>query len=59
MIYDLGFIFNQFIEPLPKTYAEWQRQVRDFMPSIFDTKVLSCQVGTFGKTELSHLFNKC
>lgn len=43
MIYDLGFVFNQFIGPLPSTFNQWSTQVESYFPSIYDTKVLSLE----------------
>lgn len=59
MIYDLGFIYNQFIDALPDNYLEFTKIWTEKFPSLYDTKVLSVATGAFGKTELSHLHWKC
>ena len=66
MIFDLGFIYRQFISAkldLPKTYAEFAKQWRSRFPhvDIYDTKVLaqSCGQNTFGQTQLKYLFDRC
>ena len=59
MIYDAAFIYNQFIDKLPNSYIEFSTKWRLAFPSLFDTKVLACDAGKFGKTDLSHLFYKC
>jgi poly(A)-specific ribonuclease len=56
MIYDLGFLFSQFVGPLPNTFKEWATHVEKAFPCLFDTKVLSCEAGDYGKTELSQMF---
>ena len=58
MIFDIGFIYRQFISKdfdMPKTYDEFSKQWRANIPSvIYDTKVLaeSCGTSIFGKTDL-------
>jgi len=63
MIYDLGFLFHQFIEPLPDTFKEWQVQVAKFFPYIYDTKVLSNDTTKFNRkferTELGFVYDRC
>ena len=56
MIYDMGFLFNQFVGPLPNTFKEWAEEVETSFPQIYDTKVLSLEAGDYGKTELGQLF---
>jgi len=52
MIYDLGFLYNQFLGSLPATFKEWAEKVEASFPSLYDTKVLSLEAGDYGKTEL-------
>ena len=65
MIYDIGFIYRQFISPdgsLPDTYAEFAKLWKKHFPQkIFDTKVLAAHCGKdiFGKTSLDLVHMKC
>lgn len=65
MMYDLGFIYRQFISKdgsLPENYEgftnEWRK---NFSQKIFDTKVLAafCGQDIFGKTSLDLVYAKC
>jgi len=59
MIYDITFLMNQFLKELPSTFNEFSIDVNNHFPRLYDTKVLSQEVGTMGKTELNHLYYKC
>lgn len=50
---------HQFLGQLPASFTEWASQIHKAFPSIYDTKVLSCEAGNFGKTELKYLYQKC
>jgi len=41
MMYDVIYFYNQFVGPLPETYAQFIILWHSLFPSIFDTKVLS------------------
>lgn len=41
MIYDIIYLYNQFIGNLPETYSEFIEEWHKLFPSVFDTKVLS------------------
>jgi poly(A)-specific ribonuclease len=63
MIYDLLYIYNQFIAKLPETFLEFSRQWLSFFPATFDISVMfrdnfetECLTT---KTDLSHVFRKC
>lgn len=58
MMYDNLFFYNQFIAPLPATFAEFSKAWNSVIPNIFDTKVLSAKSEYFGKTILSKVFEK-
>lgn len=59
MIYDVAFLFNQFIQDMPKKFEEFSSHWIDYFPHLFDTKVLSVATNYFGKTDLQHLHWKC
>lgn len=59
MIYDVGFIFNQFYDDLPNSYDLFRKNWLELFPICYDTKVLSVSTNSFGKTDLSHLHWKC
>lgn len=59
MIYDIAFVFNQFIQDMPKNYAEFANKWINNFPHLYDTKVLSVATNFFGKTDLQHLYYKC
>jgi len=65
MIYDIAFIYRQFVSPnydLPNTYTEFANIWRASFPqTIYDTKVLAQYCGTnlFGKTDLEHVYDRC
>lgn len=41
MMYDIIFLYNQFVGALPGTYAEFVQKWFEIFPLTFDTKVLS------------------
>ena len=59
MIYDIIYLYNQFIGPLPETYADFVAEWFKLFPSTFDTKVCSFKADYFGKTILGKIFEKC
>ena len=59
MIYDIIYMYNQFIGKLPDSYAEFSREWYKLFPLTMDTKVLSYQADYFGKTILGKVFEKC
>lgn len=38
---DIGFLYNQYIAPLPSTYLEYEADLINCFPYIYDTKVIS------------------
>ena len=40
-IYDLGFLYHQFISNLPETYDAFKSEINKCFPSIYDTKILA------------------
>lgn len=62
MSLDLGFLTHQFIERLPGSFAEWQSQVNQNFPYLYDTKTMSvCYNGrdNLSHCDLAYLFKKC
>ena len=58
-IYDLCFIYHQFYEELPETYAEFAYRLHTKLFSkVYDTKVMSIFAGSMGKSDLQTLYNK-
>lgn len=58
-IYDLGFLYHQFIDLLPPTYPLFKAKVHENFPTIYDTKVLArahCSVYT--QFSLEHVLKK-
>lgn len=58
-MYDLIFLFGQFIQKLPDTYELFAEQWTELFPVTFDNKVLAFNSGLFSKTTLGELFVKC
>ncbi len=65
MMYDLGFIYRQFVSKdgsLPEKYDDFVKEwKKNFPQKIFDTKVLAAYCGQdiFGKTSLDLVHAKC
>ena len=60
MIYDVGFIYQQYIADLPETYIEFKTKVHDCFPAIFDTKVIAYNHNNmFTQFDLPHMLRKC
>jgi poly(A)-specific ribonuclease len=55
-MYDLIFLFSQFIEKLPETYEKFSRKWMKLFPVTFDNKVLAFNAKLFDKTTLGELF---
>jgi len=62
---DLLFLYEKFHEPLPKTYAEFKKNINELFPLIYDTKHISLaskklkieMKDMFDSTVLESLFN--
>ncbi|TNV81953.1 hypothetical protein FGO68_gene6872 [Halteria grandinella] len=59
MMYDIIYLYNQFIAPLPPTYLEFAAHWHALFPSIYDNKVLCTQAEYFGRTDLGRIYEKC
>lgn len=59
MIYDIIYLYNQFVGKLPDTYEEFNKAWYDSFPFVYDTKVLSFNSKMFGNTALGRIYEKC
>ena len=59
MVYDAGFIYQQFVDDLPLSFEQFREEWRSVFPETYDTKVLCLDTGGSGKTDLEALYNKC
>ena len=59
MIYDIAYLYNQFIDTLPETYPEFVREWYTRFPYLYDTKVLSSSLDLFSRTGLDTIYEKC
>lgn len=65
MIYDIGFMFRQFISGtgnLPDTFPEFIRAWKEhFKQAVYDSKVFGnfCGTGLIGKTDLHTVYTSC
>jgi poly(A)-specific ribonuclease len=59
MIYDIIYLYNQFIDDLPLTYLEFIQKWNSLFPLVYDNKVLSCGAEYFGRTDLGKVYEKC
>jgi DNA polymerase III epsilon subunit-like protein len=58
-IYDIGFLYHQFIDTLPGTYEQFKSKVHDCFPIIYDTKVLAhAYNSTYTSFTLDHVLSK-
>ncbi|CDW82058.1 oxysterol binding family protein [Stylonychia lemnae] len=59
LMFDICYIYNQFIDNLPSTFNEFKELWLQNFCSTYDTKILSEYTKRFGKSELAYLFQKC
>lgn len=59
MIYDIIYLYNQFIDDLPDTYNEFSHKWHQMFPFVYDNKVLSSAAEYFGRTDLGKVYEKC
>lgn len=59
MIYDIIYLYNQFIDDLPTTYLEFISKWHSLFPYVYDNKVLCSQAEYFGRTDLGYIYEKC
>lgn len=60
-IYDICFLYDQFIAPLPETYIKFIKAWRDNFPVTFDSKFVANNIKSklFSNSQLSILYKKC
>jgi poly(A)-specific ribonuclease len=58
LIYDMGFIYDQFIAPLPQTFLEFSEKWRECFPVTYDTKTIALlsNLKLFRRTDLESLY---
>ena len=59
MIYDVIYLYNQFVDDLPETYPEFSQKWYSLFPLVYDNKVLSSAAEYFGRTDLGKVYDKC
>jgi len=59
MIYDIIYLYNQFVDDLPNTYLEFIENWFGLFPLVYDNKVLSSAAEYFGRTDLGKVYEKC
>jgi poly(A)-specific ribonuclease len=59
MIYDIFYLYNQFIDDMPPTYLEFVNKWNPMFPSVYDNKVVSSAAEYFGRTDLGKVYEKC
>ena len=59
MLYDIVFLYQQFLADLPDTFLEFRRKWVQMFPLTYDTKSLSTNCGYFHRTDLGKLYEKC
>jgi len=58
-MYDWLYVYNQFVDKLPETYAEFIKDWNEKFPHTFDNKVLAFQSKSFYRTSLGEVYDKC
>lgn len=59
MIFDIMFLYNQFVDDLPDTYEEFTKSWYNCFPFTYDTKLLSSYCSLINKTWLKKAFDTC
>ncbi|KAK9763357.1 hypothetical protein K7432_010043 [Basidiobolus ranarum] len=62
MFLDLCMIYEQFFEPLPERFEDFQKKIHEVFPSLYDTKHLASRIlgleTSFGDSSLSELISR-
>lgn len=59
MLFDLCFLYNTFIGPLPNTWSAFRREIQVLFPRITDTKALALKDSAIeGGDPLAELFER-
>jgi poly(A)-specific ribonuclease len=58
LIYDVGFLYDQFIAPLPDTFLKFSECWREWFPVTYDTKSIAIrsELKVFRRTDLESLY---
>lgn len=56
-MYDWLYVYNQFIGPLPETFADFAEKWHEMFPHTFDNKVLCANAKAFYNTTLGTLYD--
>ena len=59
MIFDIMFLYHQFIDEFPESYDEFTRSWASNFPLTYDTKLLSSYCSAIKKTWLKEAFDQC
>lgn len=59
MIYDILYLYNQFIGELPETYIEFINTWHGLFPAVYDNKVVYAATDLFNRTDLGKLYERC
>lgn len=59
MLYDVLYLYQQFIGELPDTFLEFRSLWTEMFPLTYDTKVLTTNSNNFHRTDLGKAFEKC
>jgi hypothetical protein len=59
--YDIAFLYEQFIAPLPDNFIDFCTEWKKQFPVIYDTKCINIEVDPIkgGKSNLEDLYHKC
>eukprot|EP01022_Parablepharisma_sp_SALTPOND_P016724 TRINITY_DN2520_c0_g1_i1.p9 TRINITY_DN2520_c0_g1~~TRINITY_DN2520_c0_g1_i1.p9 ORF type:complete len:336 (+),score=46.55 TRINITY_DN2520_c0_g1_i1:10321-11328(+) len=58
-IYDVGFLYHQFIDDLPENYELFKKRVHDCFPEIYDTKIIArAHNGNYPHYDLEHVLRR-
>jgi hypothetical protein len=60
-IYDVAFLYDQFVAPMPDTFSEFSQKWRECFPDAYDTKTIALKsdLKLFRKTDLESLYKTC
>ena len=58
-MYDWLYVYNQFVAPLPDTFAEFSKDWNSKFPHTYDNKVYAKNCKLFYRTSLGELYDKC
>jgi hypothetical protein len=59
MLYDILYLYQQFVADLPDTFLEFRAKWIDLFPVTFDTKTLTIKSDYFNRTDLGKAYERC